>query len=169
MPRDQARGFRDFEEYARARQQQLYRTAYLLSGDAHHAQDLTQTTLAKLFQHWGRARRADNLDAYAKTVLVRTYLAEQRSRHRERELHTPIAPGKRADQPELRVTLQEALGELTPRARAMVVLRYWDDLSIESVAAQLSCSTGTVKSTCARALVRLREVLGDASVYALEG
>ncbi|WP_331767047.1 SigE family RNA polymerase sigma factor [Embleya sp. NBC_00896] len=159
----------DFEAYARARQQQLYRIAYLLCGDTHRAQDLTQTTLTKLFQHWRRASRADNLDAYAKTVLIRTFLSEQRSRRRERELHTPIAAGPGADQPEVRIALLAALAELAPKARAMVVLRYWEDQTVESVAAQLRCRPGTVKSTCSRALTRLREILGDAAIYVTEG
>ncbi|MCF2528178.1 SigE family RNA polymerase sigma factor [Yinghuangia soli] len=163
----------DFESYARARQQQLYRTAYLLCGDAHRAQDLTQTTLAKLFQHWRKASRADNLDAYAKTVLTRTFISEQRSRRRERELHTPVAPSARnargGDRADLRVTLLDALAELNPKARAMVVLRYWEDHSVDAVADQLGCNPGTVKSTCSRALARLRERLGnDLDLYATE-
>jgi RNA polymerase sigma-70 factor (sigma-E family) len=166
MPPD---GPQDFESYARARQTQLYRTAYLLSGDADRAQDLTQTTLAKLFQHWRRAGRADNIDAYAKTVLVRTYLAEQRSRSRERELHSLATPHSLHDRSDLRITLQDALAKLTPKARAMVVLRYWEDQSIDAVAAQLRCHPGTVKSTCARALAQLRSLLGDAETYVTEG
>ncbi|MDI2128851.1 SigE family RNA polymerase sigma factor [Yinghuangia seranimata] len=160
----------DFETYARARQQQLYRTAFLLCGNADRAQDLTQTTLAKLFQYWRKASRATNIDAYAKTVLTRTFLAEQRSSRRERELHTPITPPVGPDRPDLRVTLVEALAALSPKARAMVVLRYWEDQPIEAVAASMNCRPGTVKSTCTRALRQLRELLGeDADLYATEG
>nr|WSW67508.1 hypothetical protein OG461_15535 [Streptomyces sp. NBC_00995] len=72
-----------FEEFARASQRRLYRTAYLLCGDAEAARDLTQTTLAKLFQHWGRASAADHPHAYARTVLTRTYIAERRRRLRD--------------------------------------------------------------------------------------
>ncbi|GHJ92959.1 DNA-directed RNA polymerase sigma-70 factor [Streptomyces sp. NE5-10] len=154
-----------FEEFARSAQQRLYRTAYLLCGDAETARDLTQTTLAKLYQHWRRAGTADHPHAYAKTVLTRTFLAERRRRLRDLLALTrtggtvPEAPADHAD---LRVTLIAALAELPPRARAMVVLRYWDDQSVASVAALLRCSEATVKSQCSRSLARLRTRLADA-------
>jgi RNA polymerase sigma factor (sigma-70 family) len=132
------------------------------------AQDLTQTTLAKLFQHWRRASRADNLDAYAKTVLVRTYVAERRRSVRDLIAHRSNVPRPQADpapHADLRLTLLALLGELPPRARAMVVLRYWDDLSVESVASLLRCSESTVKSQCSRSLVRLRARMGDGRLY----
>ncbi|MDI2128853.1 SigE family RNA polymerase sigma factor [Yinghuangia seranimata] len=158
---------RDFELYARSRQQQIYRTAYLLCGDTDRAQDLTQTTLAKLFQHWRKASRATSIDAYAKTVLTRTYLAEERTRSREDALHTRVAPPTAPDQPDLRVTLIDALATLTPKSRAVIVLRYWDDLPIDQVAALLDCHPGTVKSSCSRALRQLRARLGeDVELYA---
>lgn len=154
-----------FEEYAAARQRHLYRTAHLLCGNAHRAQDLTQTTLAKLFQHWRRVSRADNLDAYARTVLTRTFLAEQRRGLLARRADVLRGgPGPRHDS-DLRVTLQTALAELPPRARAIVVLRYWEDLSVETVAELMRCSTGTVKSQCSRSLARLREQLGPVELY----
>ncbi|WP_338697488.1 SigE family RNA polymerase sigma factor [Streptomyces sp. Q6] len=162
------RGAASFEEYARVGQRRLYRTAYLLCGSAEGAQDLAQTTLAKLFQHWRKASRADNIDAYAKTVLVRTYVAERRRTLRDLLAHTRSAartetqPAHHAD---LRVTLLALLDELPPRARAMVVLRYWEDLSVESVASLLRCSESTVKSQCSRSLTRLRARLGDAHEY----
>ncbi|MFJ9523890.1 SigE family RNA polymerase sigma factor [Streptomyces sp. SID5594] len=157
-----------FEAYARDGQRRLYRTAYLLCGNVEGAKDLTQTTLAKLFQHWRRASRADNLDAYAKTVLVRTYVAERRRSVRDLLAHRSNPPRSQADPAsgvDLRVTLLALLDELPPRARAMVVLRYWDDLSVESVASLLRCSESTVKSQCSRSLVRLRARLGDARLY----
>ncbi|PJN22480.1 SigE family RNA polymerase sigma factor [Kitasatospora sp. CB02891] len=156
-----------FEEWAAARGRRLYRTAYLLCGNPHRAEDLAQTTLAKLFAHWRRASRMENLDAYARTVLTRTFLAEQRRWSVARRLGAlagspEVAPHGDAD---LRVTLLNALAELPVRARAMVVLRYWEDLSVETVADLLGCSTGTVKSQCSRALARLREQLGEPSPY----
>ncbi|MFF0053530.1 SigE family RNA polymerase sigma factor [Streptomyces microflavus] len=157
-----------FEAYARDGQRRLYRTAYLLCGNVEGAQDLTQTTLAKLFQHWRRASRAENLDAYAKTVLVRTYVAERRRSVRDLIAHRSNAPRPQADpahHADLRLTLLSLLGELPPRARAMVVLRYWDDLSVESVASLLRCSESTVKSQCSRSLVRLRARMGDGRLY----
>ncbi|MET7297835.1 SigE family RNA polymerase sigma factor [Embleya sp. NPDC005575] len=162
-------GRRDFEEYARARQQQLYRTAYLLCGDADRAQDLAQTTLAKLFRHWKRASRAENLDAYAKTVLSRTFLSEQRGRQREHEAHELGSGAPESGQhPDLRLTLLAALDTLPPKPRLMVILRYWEDLSVESVAALLRCSTGNVKSQCARSMAKLRAELGDLHLYSTE-
>ncbi|WP_406093789.1 SigE family RNA polymerase sigma factor [Streptomyces sp. NBC_01013] len=154
-----------FEEFARVSQRRLYRTAYLLCGDADAARDLTQTTLAKLFQHWGRASAADHPDAYARTVLTRTYIAERRRRLLDFRAHTPIAAHTPAVGPELTVTLLAALAELPARARAMVVLRYWEDLSVERVAELLRCSRSTVKSQCSRSLVTLRTRLGDAHLY----
>lgn len=156
----------DFEAFAQASQRRLYRTAYLLCGDPDTARDLTQTTLAKMFQHWRTARAADHVEAYARTVLARTYLAERRRGLRELLAHS--RPGSRpsADQADLRVTLMSALAELPPRARAMVVLRYWEDQSVESVAALLKCSESTVKSQCSRSLAKLRARLGEAHIYA---
>ncbi|WP_406296975.1 SigE family RNA polymerase sigma factor [Embleya sp. NBC_00888] len=162
-------GQRDFEEYARARQHQLYRTAYLLCGDADRAQDLAQTTLAKLFRHWKRASRAENLDAYAKTVLSRTFLSEQRGRRRERAAHELASETHTVEgHPDLRLTLLAALATLPPKPRVMVILRYWEDLSVENVAALLRCSTGNVKSQCARSMAKLRAELGDLHQYATE-
>ncbi|WP_405459025.1 SigE family RNA polymerase sigma factor [Streptomyces sp. NBC_00101] len=155
-----------FEEFARASQGRLYRTAYLLCGNAENARDLTQTTLAKLFQHWRRVGAAESPHAYARTVLTRTYLAERRRRLRDFLAHVPLDPPVAGTSPELTVTLLSALAELPPRARAMVVLRYWEDLSVDTVASLMRCSESTVKSQCSRSLARLRDHLGDAHVYA---
>ncbi|SDL05149.1 SigE family RNA polymerase sigma factor [Streptomyces indicus] len=154
-----------FAAFAQAVQRRLYRTAYLLCGDADAARDLTQTALAKVFQHWRRVRAADHPEAYARTVLTRTFLAERRRRLRDLLAHAYAGPEPVPDQADLRVTLLAALAELPPRARAMVVLRYWEDLSVERVAELLRCSESTVKSQCSRSLARLRERLGDAHVY----
>lgn len=158
----------DFEAFARASQRKLYRTAYLLCGNAEGARDLTQTTLAKVFQHWRRVSAADHPDAYARTVLTRTFLAERRRRLRDLLAHTRADPPPRPEHAELRVTLLAALAALPPRARAMVVLRYWEDLSVETVTGLLRCSEGTVKSQCSRALAKLRTQLGEAHIYATE-
>ncbi|MFF8945841.1 SigE family RNA polymerase sigma factor [Streptomyces sp. NPDC014864] len=155
-----------FEAFARASQRRLYRTAYLLCGDPDTARDLTQTTLAKLFQHWRRASAADHVEAYARTVLARTYLAERRRRLRDLLAHSRPDPRPAPDHTDLRVTLMSALAGLPPRARAMVVLRYWEDQSVESVAELLQCSESTVKSQCSRSLAKLRAQLGEAHTYA---
>ncbi|PYC77106.1 SigE family RNA polymerase sigma factor [Streptomyces tateyamensis] len=154
-----------FEEFAYARGRRLFRTALLLAGDWHLAEDLTQATLAKLFASWAKVRRAEHPEAYARSVLVRTYLSHHRLRRSaERpavgELPDVVAP---QGDPELRVTLLAALGELGPRDRAVLVLRYWEDRSVEETAAELNTSPGAVRSQCLRALARLREALGPQS------
>jgi RNA polymerase sigma-70 factor (sigma-E family) len=152
----------DFDAFARSRQAYLRRTAYLLCGDWHLAEDLTQTALAKLFSVWGRVRKLDALDGYARKVLLRTFLDENR-RRRWRERLSPhhddlAAP---AQDPELRLTLLAALRQLPARSRAVLVLRFWEDQSVEATAAALGCSAGTVKSQTSRGLATLRRILGD--------
>ncbi|MFD5466834.1 SigE family RNA polymerase sigma factor [Kitasatospora sp. NPDC127059] len=152
----------EFEGFAHSRGQRLFRTALLLCGDWHLAEDLTQVTLAKLYASWPKVRRADNQDAYARSTLVRSYLSHRRLRRNgERpalgELPEGIAPG---DDPALRITLLNALAELSPRDRAVLVLRYWEDRSVEESAAELGVSAGAVRAQSLRALKRLRAVLG---------
>jgi RNA polymerase sigma-70 factor (sigma-E family) len=155
----------EFAEYASARQSHLIRTAYLLCGDWHGAQDLTQTALLNLCKAWPRARRADSVDAYAQKILINGYLRAERKLRREREARAAALRGAsryaRDDQPELRLALLSALDQLGKRGRAVVVLRFWEDLSVEATAAALGCSTGNVKSQSSRSLARLRELLGD--------
>jgi len=165
---DQAR-IDEFTEYAGARQSHLMRTAYLLCGDWHGAQDLTQTALLSLCKAWNRAKRADSVDAYAQKTLINAYVRSQRKLRREREVRTAALSGTDRltadahdpDRPATRLALLAALDQLTARARAVVVLRYWEDLSVEATAAVLGCSTGTVKSQSSRALARLRVLLRD--------
>jgi len=164
---DQAR-IDEFSEYAVARQSHLLRTAYLLCGDWHGAQDLTQTALLNLCKAWKRAKRADSVDAYAQKTLINAYLRGQRKLRRERELSAAALSGTERlagssdpDRLETRLALLSALDRLPARARAVVVLRYWEDLSVAATAAALGCSTGNVKSQSARALARLRTLLGD--------
>lgn len=162
---DTAPGADDFETFARNRQAYLRRTAFLLCGDWHLAEDLTQTALAKLYAVWGRARKMDALDGYARKVLLRTFLDENRRRRwRERlsphhQQHDVAAPPQN---PELRLTLLDALRQLPAGSRAVLVLRFWEDQSVEATAATLGCGVGTVKSQTSRGLAALRRILGDA-------
>lgn len=154
----------EFAEYAQARQSHLQRTAYLLCGDPHQAQDLAQETLTRLCRYWSRAGKADSVDAYARRILVNAYLANQRKLKRERDAHIALAlgaPPPPANESDLRFELLAALEQLGKRGRAVLVLRFWEDLSVEATAAALDCSVGTVKSQTSRSLVRLREVLGS--------
>jgi len=153
----------EFVEFATAVSARLRRTAFLLCGDWQAAEDLTQATLAKVFVSWRRVSRREAALAYATRTLVNTYLADRR-RRRVAELLTDRLPDRQAEPgtPELRIMMLDALAALSPRARAVVVLRYWEDLSVEQVATLLGCSPGNVKSQSARALARLRAMLGDA-------
>jgi RNA polymerase sigma-70 factor (sigma-E family) len=152
----------EFIEFAAAVSPRLRRTAFLLCGDWHIAEDLAQTTLAKVFGSWRRISQQDAAEAYAARTLVNTYLADRR-RKRVAEVLTNTLPDRPAEAqaPELRMVVLGALATLPPRARAVVVLRYWADMSVEQVAALLGCSTGNVKSQSARALDKLRPLLGD--------
>jgi RNA polymerase sigma-70 factor (sigma-E family) len=158
----------DFRDFAMARAGQLFRIAYLMSGDWHEAEDLVQTTLTKLFVAWGRVQRRGSVDTYARRVLVNTYLSQRRLR-RSREL--PVADIGDAGAPSvvdaaLRMTLLAALRELPARSRAVVILRHIDDQSVDSVAQLLGTTPAAVKSLNARGLSRLRELLGaDQSLF----
>ncbi len=163
----------DFESYAAVRRPHLRRTAYLLCGDWDRAEDIVQEALTRLYVHWRRASRAESVDAYVRRSLVNAYLSEGRRPWR-RERATDVLPDTAyqahpayADTPDTSETtgerdvLRRALANLGASQRAVVVLRYWDDLSVEQTAAALGCSTGNVKSQSARGLARLREVLTD--------
>jgi RNA polymerase sigma-70 factor (sigma-E family) len=148
----------EFAEFAVIEQQRMYRRARLLTGDAHAAQDLVQTTLVKLYVAWPRV---DQPAAYAHRVLVRTFLDGRRRSQREGRLLALPDPARPDRDPDRVVTILGALAELPPRTRAAVVLRYWEDLSVEQAAGALGCTTGTVKSLSSRGLDRLRELLQD--------
>lgn len=157
-----------FAEYARARQRHLRRSAFLLCGDWHLAEDLTQMVLVNLCRSWDRAQQAASLDAYAHTVLVNTFLRHKRKYQRQVERAVAYASGRPETSPDvpsdLRLSLHAALQLLPPRARAVVVLRFWEDLSVEATADALGCSVGNVKSQTSRALARLREIVGDSLI-----
>ncbi|GAA1182028.1 RNA polymerase sigma-70 factor (sigma-E family) [Kitasatospora gansuensis] len=154
----------EFEEFASTRSRRLFQIAYLMCGDWHQAQDLVQNTLAKMFTVWGRLRRGRDepgLDAYARKVLLRMYLSHKRLR-RSGEIVSAELPEQAAGHPttDLRLTLVAALAQLPPRNRAVVVLRYLEDHSVEAVAELLEVSPGAVKSLSTRSLAKLREILG---------
>jgi len=157
----------DFLEFANACSGRLFRTAWLLCGDWHLAEDLVQTTLGKLYRAWKRVSRADSPEAYARTVLTRTYLSHRRRLSSTEQPYAALPEGSAVheDDQALRVTLLESLAELPPKDRAVLVLRYWEDLSVEQTARQMGVSEGAVRSRSMRALEKLRNVLGsDASL-----
>jgi RNA polymerase sigma-70 factor (sigma-E family) len=153
----------EFVEFAEAAAPRLRRTAYLLCGDWHAAEDLVQSALVKVFLAWRKIRRQDAAYAYATRTLVNCYLADRR-RHSSGEIPTDRLPeiAATAPAPETRLVVLAALAELPPKSRAVVVLRYWADLSVEEAAAVLNCSPGNVRSQSARALGKLRVALGAA-------
>ncbi|MFI5854547.1 SigE family RNA polymerase sigma factor [Streptomyces parvulus] len=160
----------EYAEFAGARAGHLYRSACLLTaGDTHLAEDLVQETLGRLYLRWGRVARVENPAAYAQTVLTRTFLAHQRRRSSgERATDVlPDLPGAGDGDASLRLTLLDALARLPAKDRAVVVLRYWEDRSVEQTADVLGVSSAAVRTRCSRALGRLRELLGeDLSEYA---
>jgi RNA polymerase sigma-70 factor (sigma-E family) len=152
-------GYRD---YVSGRLDQWRRTAYLLCSDWHLADDLVSTSLVRLLRHWTRASTMDNVDAYMRRILLRAWLDERRRPWRREWSRaalpeSPTVPGGDVDD---RVALLACLATLPPRRRAVIVLRYFCDLSVEDTAAALDCSTGTVKSQTARALEALRSRFG---------
>jgi RNA polymerase sigma-70 factor (sigma-E family) len=158
-------GDTEYTEFVHATWGSLYRTAYLLLGDRAEAEDLVQTALAKTYAAWHRVRDLDAAPGYARTVLVNTAASWFRKRSWRNEQPTAVLPeaGHEPD-PSDRPALITALAELAPRQRAVVVLRFYDDLSVAQTAAALGCSEGTVKSQTSAALGRLRTLLGDAVV-----
>ncbi|MEU1890647.1 SigE family RNA polymerase sigma factor [Streptomyces pristinaespiralis] len=157
----------EYREFATNRAAHLYRSACLLtSGDTHLAEDLVQETLGRMYVLWGRVSRIDNPAGYAQTVLVRSFLTHRRRRSAsERPVgELPDSALLRTDDPELRLALLGALGRLSPKDRAVVVLRYWEDRSIEETADAMNVSSAAVRSRAVRALGKLREQLGGSLV-----
>jgi RNA polymerase sigma-70 factor (sigma-E family) len=153
-----AQGDEDFVEFVQASSPGLLRAAYLLTGDRHLAEDAAQTALVRTYAAWSRVRR-DDAFAYARRVLVNH--VTERWRRRLREYATGTMPDQpaRADVAEevaLRQWLIGALASLTGRERAVLIMRYYFDLPEATVAYELHISVGTVKSTSARALAKLR-------------
>lgn len=173
---------REFAEYFAARQQAVRRTAYMLCGDWHRADDLAQTAFVSLHRHWRKVRDKAALDAYVRRTLVRAVIDESRRPWR-RERSVPDtatvpasaaslaagggadgAAGTVADTGERVATKQallDGLRRVPPRQRAVLVLRFLEGLDVAGVAEALGCSQGTVKSQTARGLDALRAALGD--------
>ncbi|WP_030454771.1 SigE family RNA polymerase sigma factor [Herbidospora cretacea] len=151
----------EFTDYVSARSPWLRQVAYLLSGDWHAADELVQVAVTRLYLNWSRVRAVENPDGYARTVLVNAYLAERRSSWVRRVIPLggqgePLAAEGDVDGA---LDLRRALADLPPRQRAVLVLRYYCDLSVEETARTLRCSQGNVKSQAARGIDRLRRVL----------
>ena len=154
----------DFRSYVAARSPALLRTAYMLSGNRADAEDLLQTALAKTYLAWDRIREREALDGYVRRVMVNTQTSWWRRRKVD-EYPTdglPEGPAGRDATADLDLhdALWTALAGLPKRQRAMVVLRYYEDLSEAETAQVMGVSVGTVKSTTSRALMKLRDTSG---------
>jgi len=154
----------EFGEFLDSRAVVMRRTAYLLcGGDWHRAEDLVQTTLTKVYVAWPRLRRDGAVDAYSRKVMVRSAIDESRRAFRRREsvveeLPEVAGPPNGIDEA---VDVRRALARLPAGQRAVVVLRYWEDLSVTETAALLGKSEGTVKSQAAKGLATLRRLLAE--------
>jgi RNA polymerase sigma-70 factor (sigma-E family) len=154
----------DFDEFVAGSLEQLLRTAYLITWDAGDAEDLVQECLFKVARRWPRVRGMAQRQAYARRILVNLALDDARGRaRRHSELDgAPVLEGPARDLLvglETRAELLDALALLSPRQRAVLVLRYFNDLTEAQTAEVLGCSPGTVKSSASRGLARLREAL----------
>jgi RNA polymerase sigma-70 factor (sigma-E family) len=160
----------EFADFMRGRWPAMVRLAYALTGDAGHAEDVAQAAFARAYAAWGRVRQAGDPDAYVRRIVINENRKRFRKHRVPEDLHGDLAgpladhsgwqqpgvsqPGQQG--PEERQALLDALRRLGPRQRAVIVLRYWLDLSEAETAAALNCSVGTVKSQASRGLAALR-------------
>jgi RNA polymerase sigma-70 factor (sigma-E family) len=148
-----------FEEYVAARGQSLLRFAYVLTADEHAAEDLVQSALADVYRHWRKVSRADHPDAYVRRILVNTHLGWRRrkssgERPTGQDLDRPVAD--HADAIVNRDAYRRILDGLPPRARTVLVLRYYADLDDAAIADLLGLSPSSIRATASRALATLR-------------
>jgi RNA polymerase sigma-70 factor (sigma-E family) len=143
----------------------LRRTAWLMTGDWHEAEDIVQTALGKLYVAWPRVD-ADGAEAYVRRIVANVFVDGRRRAWRG-EQPTAAPPDSGIEGPDLdeRMTLLRAMAAVPHAQRAVLVLRYWEDLSVEQVAEILRLPAGTVRSQASRGLERLREALGASGVH----
>lgn len=158
-----------FVEFATGAARSLRRTAFLMTGDWHRADDVVQNALVKLYVAWPRITKSGAFPTYARRAVVTSAIDEGRRpwrRERSDDAAGALEPDRhdRMSEVDDRMIIVAALADLPPRQRATVVLRYYDELSVEETAEVLGCTTGTVKSQTARGLDALRERLVAAGV-----
>jgi RNA polymerase sigma-70 factor (sigma-E family) len=165
---EQAR--RDFTEFAAARSGELIRLAYVLTGDQHAAEDLLQNALTRAAAHWGRIHTSP--EQYVRTIMYREQVSWWRRRARRPETVMAELPEQAALAPEAdvadRLALRDALRALPPGKRAVLVLRYLEDLPERQVADILGCSVGTVRSQAHKAVAQLRSLVTDPGLTSTE-
>ncbi|GAA3783308.1 SigE family RNA polymerase sigma factor [Plantactinospora mayteni] len=152
---------REYSDYVSAALDRLRRTAFLLCGDVHRADDIVQATLIAVYARWSKVRAAGNVDGYVHRILMRRYIDEQRKGWARVLLTWPATeraakPGRDLEDAD---AIAQALKSLSRGQRAVLVLRFFCDKSVEETAAILGCSTGTVKSQTARGLAAMRNLL----------
>jgi RNA polymerase sigma-70 factor (sigma-E family) len=162
----------EFSTFVRAHRAELLRSACLLTaGDTHLAEDLVQTALAKVYVAWPKVSRTGTAVPYVRRIIINAHIDETRRPRWRRERSVPELP----DRPDLTLSgpwsdgadgeaVRAALASLPPRMRAVIVLRYWFDLSVEESADLLGCSEGTVKSQSAKASAHLRAALSASAI-----
>ena len=166
MRRDAGDGLdAEFTAFVERRARHHLRTAVLLTGDWHAAEDLVQTCLVKLYRVWHRIDTRADPDGYLRRMLINTNRSWWRARWR-REAPVAAIPDRAIDldgqeRHALADTVRRALGALPPRQRGALVLRFFEDLPEAEVAGLLGCSVGSVKTHTSRGVRRLRELLGD--------
>jgi RNA polymerase sigma-70 factor (sigma-E family) len=150
----------DFTAYVTARRRRLFRTACMLCGDPHRAEDIVQDALARLFTSWDRVCRLQNPDGYVRRIIVNAHYSDRRRPWRRESASTPwempLDPGFPVEDAD---AIWAALRDLPIGQRRVVVLRHIWDLSVEETARELRISPGTVKSQCAHAVAALRRAL----------
>jgi RNA polymerase sigma-70 factor (sigma-E family) len=152
-----------FREFATASLSALSRTAYLLTGDQHAAEDLLQDALVLVALRWSKVEASDNPLAYVRRILYHELVSSwRRNRYRRKEVSSDQVPDRpdgrdHTATTDRRIVLRRALARLSPRQRAVIVLRFYEDLSEADAAAVLGCSVGTIKSQTNYALRRLRD------------
>lgn len=163
--------FDDFRGFVAANGPALLRVAYVLTGDRHRAEDLVQSVLTKLVTRWERIDKHGHAEQYARTMLYREFCSWWRTR-RNQEIprdNLPDGPvADFADAADLRLVLEGALLQLTPRQRAMLTLRFFEDRSEIETAEILDCAVGTVKSQTHKALRRLRSIVPELALSGIE-
>jgi RNA polymerase sigma-70 factor (sigma-E family) len=154
-----------FDDFVRARGQALLRFAYVLSGDAHLAEDLVQEVLARLHRRWDRITAMQHAEAYVRTAIARQFLSWRRRRSAGEAILAEVPEPAAFAEPQQRVLARDQMWRLLaglPRAqRAVLVLRFYCDLPDDEIATLLGCGESTVRSQAARALARMRTRLGE--------
>ncbi len=149
-----------FEEFATSASPMLMRTAWLLTGERAAAEDLVQETLTRVFVRWGRRQRIDNPAGYARTVLVRLYVSGRKRRSAGEVVTADLPETPHHPDPTATLAVRAAISGLDPRDQAVLVLRYFCDLTVAETAAELRLTESAVRTRASRATARLRERLG---------